>query len=180
MNAATFAWFRDSKAIAALALLMIGILIIPVGLHGQSAGNTGQIVGLVLDPTLASVVGAEVTVRNKNTNFSRSTTTDAAGRYAVSLLPLGPYEVTVNASGFQPATQAALVTLGSTITANLTLSVGVNREEIQVTADVLTADTTVAPSRSVLTNLQLTHLPSNGGRVQNIIWDVPTGQIEPE
>ena len=121
-----------------------------------------------------------MTVRNKNTNFSRSTTTDDEGRYAVSLLPLGPYEVTANAPGFQPATQEALVSLGSTITASFNLNVGVNREEIQVTADLLTAQTTVAPSRSVLTDLQLRKLPSNGGRVQNIIWDVPTGQIEPE
>jgi hypothetical protein len=145
----------------------------------QSAANSGQMVGQVLDPSSASVAGAEVTARNKNTNFSRSTTTDDAGRYAVSLLPLGPYEVAIKAPGFDPATQEALVMLGSTITVNFNLSVGVNREQIQVTADVLT-EPTVAPSRSVLTELQLRHLPSNGGRVQNIIWDVPTGQIEPE
>ena len=165
--------------ISLLLILFVGISILPPALWAQSAANSGQIVGLVLDPSSASVAGAEVTVRNKNTNFSRSTTTDDAGRFAVSLLPLGPYEVTANAPGFQPATQEALVTLGSTITANFNLSIGVNREEIQVTAHSLT-EPTVAPSRSVLTDLQLRHLPSNGGRVQNIIWDVPTGQIEPE
>lgn len=165
--------------ISLLLILFAGISILPPALWAQSAANSGQIVGQVLDPSSASVAGAEVNVRNKNTNFSRSTTTDAAGRYAVSLLPLGPYEVTIKATGFDPATQEALVTLGSTITANFNLSVGVNREEIQVAADILT-EPTVAPSRSVLTDLQLRHLPSNGGRVQNIIWDVPTGQIEPE
>ena len=60
---------------------------------GQSAANTGQIVGQVLDPSGGSVAGAEVTVRNKDTNFSRRATTDTAGRYAASYLPLGPYEV---------------------------------------------------------------------------------------
>ncbi len=153
---------------------------VPKPLMAQSAGNSGQIVGQVLDPSFASVGGAEVTVRNKNTNFSRSATTDDAGRYAVSLLPLGPYEVTTKAAGFNPAAQEALVTLGSSITANFQLSVGGNREAIEVTADMMTADRTVAPSKSILTDLQLRHLPSNGGRVQNIIWDVPTGQIEPE
>ena len=159
--------------------LAAAVFLLPQSLRAQSAANSGQIVGQVLDPSSASVAGAEVAVRNKNTNFSRSTTSDDEGRYAVSLLPLGPYEVTVNATGFQLATQEALVTLGSTITANFNLSVGVNREEIQVTAHSLT-EPTVAPSRSVLTDLQLRHLPTNGGRVQNIIWDVPTGQIEPE
>ncbi len=149
-------------------------------LWGQSAGNSGQIVGQVLDPSSASVAGAEVTVRNENTNFSRSATTDDAGRYAVSLLPLGPYEVITKASGFEPATQEALVTLGSTITANFKLSVGVNREAVQVKGEMLTADTTLAPSKSILTALQLKELPSNGGRIQNLTWDIPGGQIEPE
>ena len=178
MHSDSFSLKRGATA-AAVLLLFAGLLL-PAGLHAQSAANSGQIVGQVLDPSSASVAGAEVIVRNKNTNFSRSTTTDGAGRYAVSLLPLGPYEITIRATGFDLAIQEALVTLGSTITANFNLSVGVNREEIQVTADILTAEPTVAPSRSVLTDLQLRHLPSNGGRVQNIIWDVPTGQIEPE
>lgn len=167
-------------------LLLLPLLLLasffnpPEPLWGQSAGNSGQIVGQILDPSSASVGGAEVTVRNKNTNFSRSATTDDAGRYAVSLLPLGPYEVTAKAAGFDPAVQEALVTLGSTITANFELSVGVNREAVQVKGEMLTADTTLAPSKSILTALQLKELPSNGGRVQNLIWDIPTGQIEPE
>ena len=161
-------------------ILLVSLAILPPNLGAQSGGNTGQIVGQVLDPSGASVAGAEVTVRNKNTNFTRSATTDDAGRYAVSLLPLGPYEVTAKATGFEPTAQEALVMLGSSITVNFNLSVGINREAIQVTPGILTAETTVAPSKSVLTDLQLRELPSNGGRVQNIIWNVPTGQIEPE
>jgi len=160
--------------------LAAAVFLLPQALRAQSAGNSGQIVGQVLDPSSASVAGAAVNVRNKNTNFSRTTVTDAEGRYAVSLLPLGPYEITIRATGFEPAMQDALVMLGSTVTATFRLSVGVNREAIQVTADISPSDTAVAASRSVLTDLQLRHLPSNGGRVQNIIWDVPTGQIEPE
>jgi hypothetical protein len=133
-----------------------------------------------MDPTLASVAGAEVAVRNTNTNFSRTTLADAAGRFTLPLLPLGPYEITAKAPGFEPAIQETVVMLGSTVTANLTLSVGVNREAIEVSGEILPSDITVAASRAVLTDLQLRHLPLNGGRVQNIIWDIPTGQIEPE
>lgn len=173
---------RIARANFLLSVLLVfaGISILPPNLAAQSGANTGQIVGQVLDPSGASVAGAAVTVRNKNTNFSRSATTDDAGRYAVSLLPLGPYEVTTKAAGFEPTTQETLVMLGSSITVNFNLSVGINREAIQVTPGISAAETTVAPSRSVLTDLQLLHLPSNGGRVQNIIWNVPTGQIEPE
>ena len=68
---------------------------------GQSAANTGEIVGQILDPSGAAVAGAAVTIRNKDTNISRNTTTDAAGRYAASYLPLGRYEITVRAAGFE-------------------------------------------------------------------------------
>src|SRR5436309_11298932 len=93
-------------------ILVIAIFNFSGMLWGQSAANTGQIVGQVLDPSFGAVAGAEVTVRNWATNFSRRTTTDAAGRYAASYLPLGPYEVTVRASGFDSPSQEALVTLG--------------------------------------------------------------------
>src|SRR2546430_11644078 len=60
-------------------ILLIGLFNFTRPVWAQSAANAGQIVGQVLDPTGASVGGADVVVRNKDTNFSRSTTTDAAG-----------------------------------------------------------------------------------------------------
>ena len=54
-----------------------------------------------------------MTVRNTNTNFTRTTTTDSEGRYAIPELPLGPYQVTIKAGGFAAATEEAYVSLGS-------------------------------------------------------------------
>jgi Carboxypeptidase regulatory-like domain len=163
-----------------LLLILICSAVLPPSLQAQSAGNTGQIVGLVVDPTLASVAGAEVTARNKNTNFVRNALTDTGGRFAIPLLPLGPYEITAKATGFDPMIEEAEVTLGSSISVTFTLHIGANREAIQVTANVMTSEPTVALSKSVFASQQLTELPSNGGRVQNVIWSIPTGQIEPE
>jgi len=46
----------------AAMILLIGICNVMAPLWGQSAANAGQIVGQVLDPSGASVPGAEVTV----------------------------------------------------------------------------------------------------------------------
>ncbi|MGH9327177.1 MAG: carboxypeptidase-like regulatory domain-containing protein [Terriglobia bacterium] len=159
-------------------ILLAGICSPPQLLWGQSAANSGEIVGQVLDQSGGSVAGAKVTVQNENTNLVRSTTTDDAGRYAVSLLPLGPYAVTTKASGFGPETQEVLVTLGSSISAVFHLTVKARTEAIQVTA--LTTEPTQASSKTVLTDLQIQEVPSNGGRLQNLIWEIPGGQIEPE
>lgn len=160
--------------------LLLAAALAPAMLNAQSAGNTGQIVGQIMDPSDAAVTGATVTVRNANTNFSRTTTTDEAGRYAATLLPLGPYEVTTNANGFKSTSQEALVTLGNTITVNVQLVIGASSETVEVKASPITLEITNAASRSVYTDVQLTSLPSAGQRIQNFAWNIPTGQIEPE
>ena len=55
----------------------------------------GGIQGTVTDATGAVVAGADVTVANPETGFSRATRTDATGNYFVSELPIGNYDVTV-------------------------------------------------------------------------------------
>jgi hypothetical protein len=105
------------KSLSAIILLM-ELCIFTGPALAQSAANTGEIVGVVLDQSGASIAGAAVTVRNKGTNFSRITTTDTAGRFAASYLPLGPYQVSIAASGFEAPAQQVFVTLGSSVSAN--------------------------------------------------------------
>src|ERR1051325_7036943 len=67
---------------------------------GQSQANTGTIEGIVNDPTARAVSGAQVTVMNVDTNFTRQRVTDGEGRFRGLLLPLGPYKITVKAANF--------------------------------------------------------------------------------
>src|SRR4029078_2454596 len=63
----------------------------------------GTILGTVSDPNGAVVAGAKVTAKNTSTGLERSTTTAEAGNYTMPELPVGPYEVRVEQSGFAPA-----------------------------------------------------------------------------
>src|SRR5215471_6640816 len=127
-------------------------ILILVLLLAQSAANTGEIVGQILDPSGAAVAGADVTIRNKDTNIARNATTDAAGRYAASYLPLGRYEVTVRASGFETPAQEAVVTLGSSVPANFNLTVGGRTESVQVTDAIAGLESSVTAPKSILTD----------------------------
>ena len=60
----------------------------------------GTILGTVTDPNGAVVAGATITVKNTSTGLERSVTTDDAGNYSVPELPIGPYEVRVDQTGF--------------------------------------------------------------------------------
>jgi hypothetical protein len=66
-----------------------------------SFAQSGTIAGTVTDASWAVVQGAEITVRNTATNESHKTTSGPTGAYAVTNLPVGPYEVTVKKEGFK-------------------------------------------------------------------------------
>jgi hypothetical protein len=76
-----------------------------VGLSAQSAGSSGTINGTVTDVSGAVVPGATVVVVNPVSHYSSQTTTDSAGHYRFSNLPLNPYHLTVSAAGFAAFTQ---------------------------------------------------------------------------
>src|SRR4051812_34873690 len=61
---------------------------------------TGAITGEVSDPSGAVIPGAKVTAHAVSTGVDTSTTTNSAGHYRIEFLPIGPYTVTVQATGF--------------------------------------------------------------------------------
>src|SRR5260370_15274183 len=69
---------------------------------------TASLSGLVTDPTGAGVPNASVKIRNVETNDVRQTQTGSDGRYTISQLKPGPYEVTVESSGFKRFIQPSL------------------------------------------------------------------------
>ncbi len=162
-----------------LGLVLLGFLAPPGGAHAQSAANSGQILGQLVDPSGAAVVGADVSIRNDATNYTRTLVTDREGRYLVPLVPLGVYEVTARAAGFAPGVQQVAVTLGSAITANFRLTLQAVSEQVQVSGRPPVNDSTGASGGAVLTELQIRSLPSNGRQVEGLFVQAPGTQIEP-
>lgn len=128
--------------------------------YGQARGS---ISGNVLDKSGSDVPGASVTVTAQNTGQARAVKTDAAGHYEVPLLPVGMYNVRVDATGFQ-----------STETKDLQLQVDEARE-LDFTVTPATVVTTVTVSGAavavetanpslgqVITSQQVAQLPLNG------------------
>ena len=66
----------------------------------QSAASSGTVAGSVTDPSGAVVPGATVSINNPVSQYSRTATTDAAGRFNFPNIPFNPYHLTVNHAGF--------------------------------------------------------------------------------
>lgn len=58
--------------------------------------------GVVLDPSGALIIGAQVTLQAKDTTKKKSTTTDRKGEFHFDRVIPGEYEITVQCEGFQP------------------------------------------------------------------------------
>jgi hypothetical protein len=61
----------------------------------------GQLGGLLVDQSGATISNAQITVTQPGTGTSRNAVTDSAGRWVVSNLTSGPVEFSVNAQGFK-------------------------------------------------------------------------------
>src|ERR1035437_3331581 len=111
--------------------LVVAVLVFTGAGYAQLTSAT--LVGSVRDQGDAIIVGATVTVRNLATNQTRSDVTTGDGLYRISDLPPAAYEVRAERTGFK-TTVTSNVTLhvGETSRVDLTLSVGMVRETVEV------------------------------------------------
>lgn len=125
--------------------------------------TTGIISGVVQDSSGGVVANAMVTVRQTATALNRSTETDGEGRYRISELPLGEYEVEVSLSGFATQTQKGVtLTVGREAVVNVALKVGTAAESVSVTAEAPLVETTNASVAYLVDDQKIRDLPLNG------------------
>ncbi len=95
--------------------------------------STGSVAGRVADPSGAVVVGAQVNLLDIATGAVKTAKTNSSGRYSFTGLPLGTYQLTVKANGFQTTTvQNIAVTVNHTATENVSLKVGASTQTVTV------------------------------------------------
>ena len=128
----------------------------------QSQTTTGTIQGNVVDPNGAVVSGATVTVRNVNTGFERSVTSNSDGFFTAPLLPLGMYRVTTTAGGFANSVlENVEVTIGNTLALSIALRVGETAETVDVTTDTEAVDTARTELATQINQRSVENLPIN-------------------
>jgi hypothetical protein len=121
---------------------------------------TARLAGTVLDPAGAPVAGATISATQVETNATKSSTTDAAGVYAIPILPPGLYEVSVTAAGFQKKIQKQVsleINQSAVLDFNLSLlSVAI---EIQVTEEAPVLKTEAGNVGTTISSQTIDELP---------------------
>src|SRR5579872_4491852 len=83
-------------------LRTVALAVACTGCYAQTVFS-GNIQGVVTDPSGAAVEGAKMGLRNLDTGVAASTSTSASGNYRFSSLAPGRYTVRVESAGFAPA-----------------------------------------------------------------------------
>src|ERR1700760_683433 len=79
--------------------VLLGVLLIT--LSGWSQGLFATLTGVVADPSGSVIANADVKLQNSESGDVRTTKTTAEGYYTFSSVPVGSYNLTVDAPGFQ-------------------------------------------------------------------------------
>src|SRR5579863_3492730 len=124
---------------------------------------TGSITGQVTDPSGAIVVGAKVVAENVATAVKTSAVTNGAGVYAIRFLPIGSYNVSVEATGFAPDTIGPFaLEIDQTAKIDAALKIGSSTTVEVKEAFHPILNTTDATLGNTLTTNEIQNVPLNG------------------
>lgn len=136
---------------------------------------TGAISGQVTDESGAVVAGAQVVAHNIATGVDTNATANATGNYSIRFLPIGRYELTITANGFEAQKFPAFsLEVDQTAKLDAKLKVGAASTTTVVEGAVApilnTNDATLGLS---LTNNQIQTIPLNGRNFSSITLFIP-------
>src|SRR6516162_7899533 len=133
----------QSVALALFCLTLVGVI---CGASVASAQVvTATITGSITDQSGAAVAGANVTATSVERGVAYTATTNDAGIYRISNLPVGNYDLKVEKTGFQTALRPAFtLVLNQVARIDVEMKVGNVSQTIEVTgaAPVLKTETT--------------------------------------
>ncbi|MBV9343257.1 MAG: TonB-dependent receptor, partial [Acidobacteria bacterium] len=124
---------------------------------------TGNIRGSVTDPSGAVIENASVNAQQTETGLIRTTRTDRAGNYVLLELPPGHYRLEILAPHFQKYEQQGIaLNVNETAVVAARLTVGSEKQVVQVAADAALIQPTVTSLGKVVLERELVDLPLEG------------------
>jgi hypothetical protein len=158
------------RRLASFAGALLLILVLQYPAFSQSI-TSGDVAGVITDPSGAVVPRAEVTAKNDSTGAARTTTTNGQGFYRFSLLLPGSYTVSTNITGFQPTTRKVEVSVGQAASADIVLQVSTATTTVEVTTTPVQVEN--ADNTTTFGTAQISNVPNPGNDLSAIAQTAP-------
>src|ERR1700686_556814 len=152
---------RKSMRSAKTRTLILMSLITSLNVSGQQI--TGSIRGTGIDPSGAIVRAATVTAKQIETGLTRVAITDRQGEYVLVELPIGHYQIEVQAKGFQKYLQQGIsLEVNQTATVGIHLNLGSETQQVEVSANAALVQSTVSSLGLTVMDQETLDLPVEG------------------
>ncbi|HKR84438.1 MAG TPA: carboxypeptidase-like regulatory domain-containing protein, partial [Terriglobales bacterium] len=152
-------------------LTAVCLLLLTSGFSQNSV--SGEISGIVTDPSGAVVPRATVTLSNPATGLTQNTVTTASGAYRFALLRPGTYTVSINATGFAKAQRDVVVSVGQVTSTSIQLSLSGATQTVEVMAETPLLHTDNANIATTYTSRDVELIPSPGQDITNYAFTAP-------
>ena len=163
----------ESPARIGFALILAVALQITCARNGM-AQESSAITGKVSDPSGAAVANATVTGKDVDRGTVWSTKTNTEGVYNLPRLPIGRYELRVEAGGFQKALRPAFsLELNQTARIDIVLTIGALSSTVEVTSAAPLLQTDSSQVGSVMEAHSIASLPLETGNYNQLALLVP-------
>jgi Carboxypeptidase regulatory-like domain/TonB dependent receptor-like, beta-barrel len=143
--------------------LFAGFALVVFAPRPAAAQATAAINGTIRDSAGAVIPGATVVLHNRDTNFSRTVTTNNVGVYVIPDIRPGNYDLRVNQPGFSAAVKSGITLLvNQTATFDFSLQTGTVNQVVTVQASAVALETSTAELGEAIVQKQVNDLPLNG------------------
>lgn len=149
------------KAISLLIIACAIAVSLPLPTAAQITG--GVISGTIRNPLREPVSGARVTATHTGTNQSRATVTDEEGVYRLPALPVGTYEITIEAESYQKTVQQVTLRVNEEARSDIELlATGSSEQSTVIASSSPITEASNSVLGIVIENKQINELPLNG------------------
>ncbi len=152
-----FSWMFSKAVFGTWLVLSLSSLSL-----AQTTVSQGSIQGTVTDQTNAVVPGATITITSFATGQVVTVKTSSSGTYNSGGLPVGDYQVRVQAKGFKAVQLTIPVQITVTSSGNVKLEVGQETTTVEVQGTAIAVNTEQSSVQGVLSGEQIDNMPVNG------------------
>ena len=147
---------------------------LPAAMYGQAAAGTASLTGVLTDPSGAVMPDVEVTVRNVDTNVSRTVKSNEVGRFEVVALQPGRYEIKAEKPGFTTLVRSGItLNVGARAVVNLEMALSTAAQTVTVQSELPTVDQNKTEVSTIINLNDMRNLPLNGRRWDAFVMTTP-------
>ncbi|MEJ2245973.1 MAG: carboxypeptidase-like regulatory domain-containing protein [Acidobacteriota bacterium] len=142
-----------------LVVLILLAVLCQTGVAALAQTQFGTISGQVEDPSGAVVADAAVNLMNIADGLTQKSASNDSGVYVLSNVPIGEYEITIEATGFQKYIHNFKMTVAERLVIDAQLEIGSIDEVVYVEANAASLNTVTGDLSTTLDNQDIQLMP---------------------